>query len=92
MRQASAVAAPAARLPLACDRGTVSPLPLWLAADAFGIIGWGTKSSFQAALALLATGCLFSHVWFLRRDDTAQTAQMGRHESTVDNQRPCRDF
>ena len=86
MRQASAVAAPAARLPLACDRGTVSPLPLWLAVNALKTIGWGTKSSFPAALALLAAGCLFSYVWFLRRDDTAQTAQMGRHESTVDNQ------
>ncbi len=92
MRQASAVAQAAARLPLACDRGTVPRPPLWLAVDALKTIGWGNKSSFMADLALLATGCLFSYVWFLRRDDTAQAAEMGRHESTVDNQRPCREF
>ena len=102
MRLASAIAAPAARLP---------PLPLWLAVHALSrkcgsatfldprggrsalaglgalrTIDWGAESSFQAAFALLATGCLFSSVWFLRRDDTAQAAEMGRHESTVDNQ------
>ena len=34
MGQASAVAQAAARLPLACDRGTVPPPPLWLAVHA----------------------------------------------------------
>ena len=86
MRQASAIATPAARLPPVCDQGTVPPLPLWLAVHALRTIGWGAESSFQAAVALLATGCLFSYVWFLHRDDTAQAAEMGRHESTVDNQ------
>ena len=86
MRQASAVAAPVARLRRVCDRATVpSPAP-WLAVAALRAIGWGTESSFQGVFALLAAGCLFSYVWFLRRYDTAQPAEMGRHESTVDNQ------
>ena len=56
-----------------------------LAIDAFRAAGWRTESSFQGAFALMAVGCVFAYVWFLRRDDAAQPARTMRHESTVDN-------
>ncbi len=46
-----------------------------LVIDALRAAGWRTESSFQAAFALTASGCLFSYVWFLRgRDSPAVTS------------------
>ena len=56
-----------------------------LAIDAFRAAGWRTESSFQGAFALMAMGCVFAYVWFLRCDDAAQPARTKRDESTVDN-------
>ncbi len=56
-----------------------------LAVDGLRAVGWSTESSFQGAFALMTAGCLFSYVWFLRLDDSAQPAQTSRRESTVDN-------